>query len=108
MSHTHIKEATSPIVNARSTTCGTHSNDATNHASNTPHTAISKTVQRGLANGNSTTANKAQAAIIQLTNNGMTAVDGLLANGLSHGKATHNTKMTLRTKRFWAVDEFMG
>jgi hypothetical protein len=61
-----------------------------------------------LANGSSTTANKAHAAIIQLTNNGMTAVDGLLANGLSHGKATHNTKMTLRTKRFWAVDEFMG
>jgi hypothetical protein len=108
MSHTHIKEATIPIVNARSTTCGTQSNDATNHASNAPHTAISKTAQRGLANGSSTTANKAHAAIIQLTNNGMTAVDGLLANGLSHGKATHNTKMTLRTKRFWAVDEFMG
>ena len=108
MSHTHIKEATRPIVNARSTACGTHSNEATSHASNTPHTVASETFQRGLANGSSTTANKAHAAIIQLTNNGMTAVDGLLANGLSHGKATHNNKMTLRTKRFWAVDEFMG
>ena len=108
MIHTHIKEVTSPIVNARSTTCGTHSNEASNHTNNTPHTAASKTVQRGLASGSSTTANKAHAAIIQLTNKGMTAVEGLLANGLSHGKATHNTKMTLRTKRFWAVDKFMG
>ncbi|BDU56812.1 hypothetical protein LTEGF4_24930 [Limnohabitans sp. TEGF004] len=99
MSHTHIKDASSPIVNARSTTCGTHSIEATNHASNTPHIATSETVQRGFASGSSTTANKAHAAIIQLTNKGMTAVDGLLTKGLSHGKATHNTKMTLRTKR---------
>jgi hypothetical protein len=100
MSHTHIKEATSPIVNARSTTRGTHSSEAINHTSNTPHTAISETAQRGFASGSSTTANKAHAAIIQLTNNGITAVEGLLANGLSHGKATHNTKITLRTQRF--------
>jgi hypothetical protein len=108
MSHTHMSEAIRPIVKARSTTWGTHSNETTNQASNTAHTATSAAVHRALTNGSSTTANKAQAAIIQLTNKGMTAVDGLLAKGLSHGKATHRTRMMLRTKRFCAVDEFMG
>ena len=53
-------------------------------------------------------ANCAHAASIQLTNKGITAVDGLLANGLSHGRAMHATRTTLRTKMLWAVDEFMG
>ena len=100
ISHTHMSDATRPNVNARSTTCGTHNNDASSHTNNTPLTARSNMVQRGLISGNSTTASKAHAAIIQLTNKGITAVDGLLANGLSHGKATHSTKMALRIQRF--------
>jgi hypothetical protein len=50
-----------------------------------------------LTNGNSTTANNAQAANIQLTSKGMTAVDGLLVKGLSQGMPMHNTRMALRT-----------
>jgi hypothetical protein len=107
INHTHMREAASPAVNARSSTCGTQSNEVISHANNAALTTRSITVHRGLASGNSTTASKAHAAIIQLTNKGMTAVDGLLANGLSHGKATHKTRMMLRTKRFCAVDEFM-
>jgi hypothetical protein len=102
-----MSEATKPAVSARSTTCGTHNNEASSQSNNAPHTKRSVNVQRVFAQGNSTTANNAQAAIIQLTNKGITAVDGLLANGLSQGKATHNTKMMLRTQRLWSVDEFM-
>jgi hypothetical protein len=108
MSQTLMSDATSPIVNARSTTCGTQSNDVANQTNKAAHTATSGVVHRGLTNGSSTTASKAQAAIIQLTSKGMTAVDGLLAKGLSQGMATHKTRMMLRTKRFCAVDEFMG
>jgi hypothetical protein len=54
-------------------------------------------VQRVFTKGNSTTASSAQAANIQLTSKGITAVDGLLANGLSQGMAMHNARMALRT-----------
>jgi hypothetical protein len=107
MSHTLMSDATSPIVNARSTTCGIQSNDVANQTNKAAHTATSGVVHRGLTNGSSTTASNAQAAIIQLTNKGMTAVEGLLAKGLSHGKATHKTRMMLRTKVCGAVFEFM-
>jgi hypothetical protein len=107
MSHTHIKEATNPIVNARSTTCGTHSSETASHSNNTLLTTRSVKVQRVFTTGNSTTTNSAQAASIQLTNKGMTAVDGLLANGLSHGMATHSTKMTFRGRVSDWNDEFM-
>jgi hypothetical protein len=94
-----MSEATNPAVNARSTTCGTHSKDVISQANKTPHTTRSVNVQWVFTKGNSTTANSAQAASIQLTNKGITAVDGLLANGLSHGMAMHNTRMALRTHK---------
>jgi hypothetical protein len=103
-----MSEATKPAVNARSTTGGPHSSEAANQHNSTPQTTRSVHVQRILTNGSSTTANKVHAASIQLTNKGMTALDGLLANGLSQGKTMHSTNMMLRTKRFCAVDEFMA
>jgi hypothetical protein len=102
-----MSDATNPAVNARSTSCGTQNNEAANQSSNAPQTKRSSHVQRVFTKGNSTTANNAHAAIIQLTNKGITAVDGLLANGLSHGKATHSTKMMLRTQILWSVDVCM-
>jgi hypothetical protein len=60
-----------------------------------------------LTPGSSATANNAQADSIQLSNKGMTAVDGLLANGFNQGNAKHTTKMMLRTKGLWLVDECM-
>ena len=44
----------------------------------------------------STTNSSAHAASIQLTNKGMTEVEGLLVNGLSQGRLKHNINNMLR------------
>jgi hypothetical protein len=99
MSHTHNSDASKPAVKARSTTCGTHSKEASNPAISTTAMPRDGRDHGDWAKGNSTTANKAHAANIQLTNKGTTAVDGLLVNGLSQGKAMQATKMALRSQR---------
>jgi hypothetical protein len=60
-----------------------------------------------LATGNSTTTSSAQAASIQLNSKGITAVDGLLANGFSHGSAMHNANMPACAGVSFESDKFM-
>jgi hypothetical protein len=60
------------------------------------------------AMGNSTTTNSAQAANIQLSSNGMTAVDGLLAKGFNQGSAMHNANMNACEGASFESDKFMA
>jgi hypothetical protein len=89
ISHTHIKDANSPVVSARSTTAGTQIREAMSQTVMTVHHQRSLLDQGVLTKGMSTTRSKAHAASIQLNNNGITDVEGLLANGFSQGNATH-------------------
>jgi hypothetical protein len=91
ISHTHIKDANSPAVSARSTTAGTQISEAMSQTVMTAHHQRSRLDHGVLTKGMSTTRSKAHDVSIQLNNNGITDVEGLLANGFNQGSATHTT-----------------
>jgi hypothetical protein len=90
------KAASKPKVRAWSTTAGTRHKALPTQQANPTISKRPALDMVGCNKGNSKTSKAKQATHIQLKSKGMTAVEGLAVNGLSHGKVMQAINKALR------------